>query len=86
MGKFISKLVFVPPSKATPIDLERDKVLTTKHHSKIVVKIIDRKAKLNLLVSHGNAEDISSVYDWAVNTLLEYVNVNVVIYGKNSIL
>ncbi len=82
MGKFISKVVFVPPCKAYPIDSDRDEVLTTDHNSKIVVKIIDRKAKLNILVSHGNAEDISSVYDWAVNTLLEYVNVNVIIYGK----
>jgi predicted transcriptional regulator len=84
MGKFISKLVFIPPNKACPIDLETDVILTTRHNSKIQVKIIDRKAKLNMIVSHGNAEDISSVHEWAINTFLEYVNVNVIIYGKKN--
>lgn len=80
MGKFISKLVFVPPLKALPID-DNDEVLQTKHRSKILVKTIKRNSNLHLLVSHGNAEDVSSVYDWAVNFLLKHVNVNVVIYG-----
>jgi hypothetical protein len=83
MGKFISKLVFIPPSRISQFDIENDVILTTKHNSRIQVKIIDRKSKFNLLISHGNAEDIISVYDWAVNNLLEYVNVNVVAYGRN---
>ncbi len=81
MGKLISKVVFLPPNRAAHIDPENDVILTTKHNSKIQVKIIDRKAKFNLLVSHGNAEEINSVFDWAMNILLEYVNVNVIIYG-----
>lgn len=82
MGSFISKLVFLPPSRISPIDFDTDLILKTKHNSKIQVKIIDRKAKFNLLISHGNAEDVSSVYDWVIQTLLEHVNVNVIIYGK----
>ena len=85
MGKFVSKMVFMPPNKLCPYDPETDVFLETKHQSKTQVRIIDKKAKFNLLVSHGNAEDISSVYDWAVSTLLQYVNVNVVMYGKNNI-
>jgi hypothetical protein len=82
MGKFVSKLVFLPPCRLSAIDPDSDIILTTKHNSKIQVKIIDRKAKFNMLISHGNAEEINSVYDWAVNTLLEYVNVNVIVYGS----
>ena len=82
MGKYVSKLVFIPPNNSTPVDLDTDVILNTKHGSKIQVKVIDRKSKFNLIISHGNAEDVNSVYDWAITTLIEYVNVNVVVYGK----
>jgi hypothetical protein len=82
MGKYVSKLVFIPPNSCTPVDLDTDVILTTQHGSKIQVKVIDRKSKFNLIISHGNAEDVNSVYDWAITTLIEYVNVNVVVYGK----
>lgn len=82
MGKLISKIVFLPPSRITPIDPERDVILTTKQGSNIQVRIIDRKSKFYFLISHGNAEDLTSAYEWAKNVLLKFVDVNVVVYGK----
>ena len=51
MGKYVSKLVFIPPNNATPVDLDTDVILTTKQGSKIQVKVIDRKSKFNLIIS-----------------------------------
>lgn len=84
MGKFVSKFVFLPPNKFTIPD-EDDLTLATENGSRIQVKIINRGAPFNMLVSHGNAEDIYSVLYWAENVLLKYVNVNVIMYGKYSI-
>ena len=82
MGKLISKFVFLPPVRVGTFDSETDVVVHTEHESYIQVRIIDRKAKFYLLVSHGNAEDLTSAYEWATNMLLKYVNVNVVLYGN----
>ena len=81
MGKLISKFVFMPP-KRNIIHSEQDITLTTSRNNQIQVKTIERFAKYNLLISHGNAEDIQMTYDWAENVLVKYVNVNVIIYGK----
>ena len=81
MGKIVSKFLFIPPKNITQVD-DSDIFLKTNHNNNIQVKIIDRHAKFYMLVSHGNAEDIYSVYDWAVSVLLPQVNVNVVMYGK----
>jgi len=83
MGKYISKFVFQPPGKFSIFD-SNDKILLTKHNSKIQFKYINRGAKLNLLVSHGNAEDINSVKDWAENYLYRNININLVMYGIYS--
>lgn len=80
MGKFVSKFTFLPPGRITPLE-DNDIILTTKHGSRIQLKIINRYSKFNLLVSHGNAEDISSVYEWAMGKLFKFLNVNVIIYG-----
>jgi hypothetical protein len=80
MGKIVSKFLFLPPKNIYQID-DSDLFLKTTHNNIIQVKVIDRNAKFYLLVSHGNAEDIYSVYDWAVSILLPQVNVNVVMYG-----
>jgi len=79
MGKVISKFVFMPPKN--PGYIRGDVTLLTKHESNIQVKIIDSGAKYYLLVSHGNAEDLQSVYEWAITVLLAYININVIIYG-----
>jgi len=82
MGKFLSKIVFAPPKRISLFDAEKDFNLKTKHNSNIQVRVVDRKAKFYLIISHGNAEDLTSAYNWAMNVLLKFVNVNLVIYGK----
>ncbi len=82
MGKIISKIVFSPPKKSTIVDMESDVFLETKHKTLIQVRTVERKSKLYLLISHSNAEDLFSVSYWVNSILLQYVNVNVVIYGK----
>ena len=83
MGSLISHLVFTPPKKHLELDpeLEGDEILTTSHGSQIQVKsIINDEKYFYLLVSHANTEDIYSVYDWATKILVNYVNVNVIMY------
>jgi len=83
MGSLISHLVFNPPKKHMEQDpeLEGDEILTTSHGSQIQVKtIINDEKYLYLLVSHDNTEDIYSVYDWATKILVNYVNINVIMY------
>ena len=83
MGSLISHLVFTPPKKHIEQDpeLEGDEILTTSHGSQIQVKsIINDEKYFYLLVSHGNTEDIYSVFDWATKILVNYVNVNVIMY------
>jgi hypothetical protein len=82
MGKLISKIVFAPSLRISLIDTEKDVTLKTIHNSNIQVRIVDRKAKFYFIISHGNAEDLTSAYEWAMNILLKFVNVNLVIYGK----
>jgi hypothetical protein len=79
MGKVVSKFLFMPPKNVAYT--RGDITLLTKHESNIQVKVIDNGAKYYMLLSHGNAEDLSSVYEWAMTILISYVNVNVVIYG-----
>lgn len=79
MGSWISSLVFLPPSRRLA-NLDSDIKLQTKHLSHIVLKYIDRSARLTLIISHGNAEDVTSTYDWAYGYLLPFVNVNVACY------
>ena len=81
MGEMISKFLFQPPGKFSIYE-SSDKSLITKHGSKIQFKYVDRKAKFNLLVSHGNAEDINSVKEWGEYYVNKYSNVNLVMYGN----
>ncbi len=82
MGKFISKIVFMPPPYYSHPD-EDTKFLNTSHNSKIQFRFINRNAKFNILISHGNAEDIVSVSDWAINKFSKYVDANIILYGKS---
>lgn len=83
MGGLISKLVFMPPPYYPSSDGDI-KYLNTIHNSRIQFKFFNRNAKFNLLISHGNAEDIVSVTEWAVNVLARYVNdINIILYGNS---
>ena len=83
MGSLISHIVFTPPKKRLDQDqdAEGDIILTTSHGSQIQVKsIINNEKYLYMLISHGNSEDVYSVYEWATNILSNYINVNVIMY------
>ena len=83
MGSLISHLVFTPPKNKQEQDPEfdGDELLTTPHSSQIQIKtIINNEKYFYILVSHGNNEDIYSVYNWATKYLVNYVKVNVVMY------
>ena len=83
MGSLISHLVFTPPKRHLDQEqeLEGDVILQTSHNSQIKVKsVINDEKNFYMLVSHGNSEDIYSVYDWATKILINYINVNVIMY------
>ena len=62
-------------------DTDNDAILTTPHGSQIQVKsYIKNRNFLYMLISHGNAEDIYGVYEWVSKILVNFVNVNVVMY------
>ena len=81
MGKYISKLVFMPPPFYSQPD-DDTKYLNTSHNSRIQFRFINRNAKYNILISHGNAEDIISVSDWVINKFSKLIDANFILYGK----
>jgi hypothetical protein len=81
MGKFISKLVFMPPPFYSNPD-DDTKYLNTAHNSRIQFKFINRNARYNILISHGNAEDIISVSEWTLSKFSNFVEANFILYGK----
>lgn len=72
MGRSISKLVFQPP-EATYTKDPNLIWLHTAEHEVIPAFFIDRDAKLTLLFSHGNAEDLGMIIQYfrEVSHLLE---------------
>lgn len=83
MGSFIKSILFMPPLRVPEDDFnsEDDVSLNTIHGSQIKVKkFIKNKKYLYMIVSHGNAEDIYSVYDWVIKIFSNFVNVNVIMY------
>ena len=83
MGSLINKILFMPPLKVHEDSQEEneDIELTTIHKSKIKVKkIIKNQKYLYMLISHGNAEDIYAVYEWVNKILVNFVNVNIIMY------
>ena len=81
MGKLISKIVFMPPPYYSHPD-DDFIYIKSEHNSRIQFKYINRNARYNLLISHGNAEDIISVMEWVITKLLKYIDVNIILYGK----
>lgn len=82
MGSLITNILFMPPTiDREDVDKDGYHLLTTPHGCEIQVKIILKNEKyLYLLISHGNAEDIFTVNEWVNRLLLQFVNVNVIIY------
>ena len=83
MGSLITNILFMPPLKVPEDDFdgEGDTQLKTPHGSQIPVKTyIKNKNYLYMLISHGNAEDIYSVNEWVTKILINFVNVNIIMY------
>lgn len=88
MGDLISSLLFQPPPP-TYLHPSRHFWLTTSHATRIPAFFIERpNAKVTILFSHGNAEDLGMIYDW-FNELARVLRVNIMAYdytgyGKSS--
>ena len=83
MGSLIKSILIMPSliDHDNDQDKERDAFLNTAHGSQIQIKTyIKNKDYLYMLISHGNAEDIYTVYEWVSKILVNFVNINVVMY------
>ncbi len=79
MGANLSALVFQPPD-VSYIQAKKHIVwLRTKKDMSIPAFYIDRKSKVTLLFSHGNAEDLGMIYEWFCEFSKE-LNVNLLAY------
>lgn len=82
MGSCISDVLFMPPKYIAPEgEDEQENVLDTKHGSQIHYKeFIKNENYMWLLLSHGNAENLQSVAKWVEGSLMQNVNINIIIY------
>ncbi len=79
MGSQISSLVFQPP-EVTYSHTKRPLVwLKTTRNTQIPAFYLDRQAKITFLFSHGNAEDLGTIYEWFVLFSAE-LRVNLIAY------
>lgn len=79
MGDLISSLLFQPPPP-TYLHPSRHFWLTNKYGNRIPAFFIERpNAKVTILFSHGNAEDLGMIYDW-FNDLARVLRVNIMAY------
>jgi fermentation-respiration switch protein FrsA (DUF1100 family) len=83
MGDLISSLLFQPPSP-TYLHPSRHFWLTNKYSNRIPAFFIERpNAKVTILFSHGNAEDLGMIYDW-FNDLARVLRVNIMAYDYSG--
>mmetsp|Transcript_17177 Transcript_17177/g.28544 ORF Transcript_17177/g.28544 Transcript_17177/m.28544 type:complete len:291 (+) Transcript_17177:327-1199(+) len=79
MGDAISSLLFQPPPP-TYLHPSRHFWLNTSEGSRIPAFFIEKpNAKVTILFSHGNAEDLGMIYDW-FNDLARVLRVNIMGY------
>jgi pimeloyl-ACP methyl ester carboxylesterase len=79
MGASLSSLLFQPPAVTYMQATKHIVWLRTKRNVSIPAFFIDRKAKVTLLFSHGNAEDLGMIYEWFCEFSKE-LNVNLLAY------
>lgn len=79
MGTQLSSLVFQPPDASYDHTKPFLIWLTTKSKHLIPAFYLDQKSKVTLLFSHGNAEDLGTIYEWFVIVAIE-LNVNILAY------
>jgi pimeloyl-ACP methyl ester carboxylesterase len=83
MGDLISSLLFQPPPP-TYLHPSRHFWLTTAYKTRIPAFFIERpNAKVTILFSHGNAEDLGMIYDW-FNDLARVLRVNIMAYDYSG--
>jgi fermentation-respiration switch protein FrsA (DUF1100 family) len=83
MGDLISSLLFQPPPP-TYLHPSRHFWLTNKYNNRIPAFFIERpNAKVTILFSHGNAEDLGMIYDW-FNDLARVLRVNIMAYDYSG--
>lgn len=79
MGSKISTLVFQPP-EVTYLQVKKHLIwLQSTDNTSIPAFYIDRKSKVTVLFSHGNAEDLGMIYEWFTEFSFE-LRVNVLAY------
>jgi len=79
MGSQLTSLVFQPP-EVTYVHGKNQLIwLITKRNVQIPAFYIDQGSKITLLFSHGNAEDLGTIYDWFV-IMSQRLNVNIFAY------
>lgn len=66
MGSQLTSLVFQPPEVTYVHGRDQLIWLRTNRNVQIPAFYIDQRAKVTLLFSHGNAEDLGTIYDWFV--------------------
>lgn len=79
MGCSVSSLVFQPPPPkkvSNPYSL----FLETSDHNLIPARFFNLNNEFTILMSHGNAEDITRVEGWVTKSLLKNIKANVLIY------
>jgi fermentation-respiration switch protein FrsA (DUF1100 family) len=76
MGNAVDQLLFQPPT-ISYIHAKKHLVwIRTKRNVDIPAFYIDRKAKVSVIFSHGNAEDLGMIFEWLCDFSL-HLNVNV---------
>lgn len=79
MGSKISTLVFQPP-EITFLPVKNHLIwIPCSNNVNIPAFYIDRKSKVTVLFSHGNAEDLGMIYEWFCEFSME-LRVNVLAY------
>uniref|UniRef100_A0A7S2K4G4 AB hydrolase-1 domain-containing protein n=1 Tax=Leptocylindrus danicus TaxID=163516 RepID=A0A7S2K4G4_9STRA len=80
MGDVVSSILFQPPQAVRCLKASKVTWLKTKNNFRIPsVFIANKTAKITLLYSHANAEDLADVYVW-LKYLSKQLNVNVMGY------
>ena len=82
MGNLINGAVFFPPEKSGFFPSDNDYILNTIHGSYIQVKELTSKVNpdIYMILSHGNAETLNNILEWAKEFLLPHLDINYVAY------
>ena len=80
MGCALSHIVFQPPHRTMERERGSSILLATRHGNVIPAVFFDKDAPQTILMSHGNAENLSRVAEWVREVMLPRLKANVMIY------